>query len=89
MRSVPGMRRMKITGFALLMLGLAALGGCAPRVANVTALHTGSDLPTFWAYIQTDDLDKSGIYRCHDVDGKPVCKRAKMLAPCTRDHCGE
>lgn len=73
----------------LLMLGLMNLVGCAPHVASVTAINPGADMPVFWAHIQTDDANKDGVYRCYDADGKPVCKRAKIIAPCTREKCGE
>lgn len=80
---------MKIVSAVFAFVALSTVG-CAPRVTGATAMHLGGDVPVFWAYVTAEDPDKSGIYRCAvDHEGKPACKRAKMLAPCTRDRCGE
>jgi hypothetical protein len=76
----------------LFVVIAATLGaGCAPRVVGATAIQpaVATDTPHVWIYLRTDDDTKDGVYRCSEADGKPVCKRAKILAPCTRDHCGD
>jgi hypothetical protein len=82
---------MKIAGVAFVVMALGGMG-CAPNVTGATAIlpaQTG-DSPNTWIYLRTDDKTTDGIYRCTDAgDGKPVCRRAKILAPCTRDRCGE
>ena len=82
---------MKINTVVLAMLVTLGVSGCAPRVIGATAIQPGitTDTPTVWVYLHTDDLNTDGIYRCYEADHKPVCKRAKILAPCTRDKCGE
>jgi hypothetical protein len=63
--------------FILTLLGLSILSGCASH-ADARALHSGADAPTFWAYVTAEDPDHSGIFRCYDADGHPICKRARM-----------
>jgi hypothetical protein len=92
-------RRMGIGGVVVGLVKLSAsafmvlcAAGCAPNVTGATAIlpaQTG-DSPSTWIYLHTDDKTTDGIYRCTDAgDGKPVCRRAKIAAPCTRDRCGE
>lgn len=82
---------MKIARLALAVVGFVMLAGCAPNVTGATAIlpaQTG-DSPSVWVYLHTDDKTTDGIYRCTEAGDKPVCRRAKVSAPCTRDRCGE
>ena len=66
--------------FGFLAIGLSGLAACAPRVHGATAVQPTQpgDTNNVWIYLQTDDADADGVYRCYDAEQKPVCKRAKL-----------
>ena len=69
-----------ILRLGILAITLAALAGCTPRVHGATAIlpTQPGDTSNVWIYLHTSDDEADGVYRCYDVDQKPVCKRAKV-----------
>ena len=66
-----------ISRLSTLLLLALALSACAPSYHG--AKQIGSAEPATWVYVDTDDdASVSGIYRCDERNGRPVCQRAKM-----------
>lgn len=67
-------------GLALLVLAVNG-AACAPVTLGAHSIQPSpsADATDVWIYLQTSDADQNGIYRCYDADGKPVCKKARMV----------
>jgi hypothetical protein len=64
-----------------LALSLAlTFAGCATNVIGARAIQPSNavDTPDVWIYMQTNDAEKDGVYRCYDNGRNPVCERARM-----------
>ena len=70
--------------FALLSaLVLASLvGGCAPTItrgARALLPQQTTDATNVWVYLDVNNDEKSGVYRCRDVAEQVVCVKAKLV----------
>lgn len=64
--------------FASLLVGCrtpATLGGRGLLPAQT------ADSKESWIYLESEDKDESGVYRCYDQDGAPRCVKAKLISP--------
>lgn len=64
--------------FALALAGT----GCSTtltRGARAILPQQTTDTANVWVYLDTDDSDKNGVYRCRDVGEQVSCVKAKLV----------
>jgi len=65
-----------------LALSSALSIGCAPTVttgARALLPQQTADANNVWVYLDVNDDEKSGVYRCRDVGEQVVCVKAKLV----------
>lgn len=64
--------------FAILTLALAGCG--STRVVGARALLPlqSQDANRVWIYMDTNDQNRNGVYRCIDEGGQVVCVKANL-----------
>lgn len=68
----------------ITLVGLAASStGCsAPtltRGARAILPQQTTDTKDVWVYLDVDDTEKTGVYRCRDVGEQVSCVKAKLV----------
>ncbi|MCA9605365.1 MAG: hypothetical protein KC619_07210 [Myxococcales bacterium] len=68
--------------FSLVLLAFAmGLAGCGgPRVLGARALLPlqAQDADRVWIYMDTNNQDRNGVYRCVDAGQQVTCVRANL-----------
>lgn len=65
-------------GVVGLVVGLAGCGG--PQVIGARALLPlqGEDTSRVWIYMDSNENERDGVYRCIDEGGQVACVRANL-----------
>lgn len=56
--------------------------GCGPTItrgARAILPQQSADAANVWVYLDLDDHEKNGVYRCRDVGDQVVCVKAKLV----------
>ncbi len=65
---------------AALLLGAAGCGApTLTRGARAILPQQATDTANVWVYLDVDDQEKTGVYRCRDVGEQVVCVKAKLV----------
>lgn len=65
----------------LVSLGVGSFG-CGTtltRGARAILPQQGADTTNVWVYLDTDDTEKNGVYRCRDVGEQVTCVKARLV----------
>jgi hypothetical protein len=75
---------MKNRSLGIPILFVLAVGGtgCSTtltRGARAILPQQTTDTTNVWVYLDTDDSEKNGVYRCRDVGEQVTCVKAKLV----------
>lgn len=63
-----------------IAIGLLGASCAPPLTLGARAIQPSQavDTPAVWVWIESEDRQENGVYRCVDDGGKPVCRRAAL-----------
>jgi hypothetical protein len=64
--------------FVLLMFGTQGCISPATLGAHSILPTQAVDTKEAWIYLQSEDRNLTGVYRCYDAQQNPVCIKAKL-----------
>ncbi len=62
-----------------LAVGSFGCGNTLTRGARAILPQQGADTNNVWVYLDTDDTEKNGVYRCRDVGEQVTCVKARLV----------
>ena len=62
-----------------LAIGSFGCGNTLTRGARAILPQQGADTNNVWVYLDTDDTEKNGVYRCRDVGEQVTCVKARLV----------
>ncbi|MBL8743735.1 MAG: hypothetical protein JNK04_21645 [Myxococcales bacterium] len=62
-----------------LAIGSFGCGNTLTRGARAILPQQGADTNNVWVYLDTDDKEKNGVYRCRDVGEQVTCVKARLI----------
>lgn len=62
-----------------LAIGSFGCGNTLTRGARAILPQQGADTTNVWVYLDTDDKEKNGVYRCRDVGEQVTCVKARLI----------
>jgi hypothetical protein len=68
---------------AIVAASLPMIGCGTPtltRGARAILPQQSTDTANVWVYLDVDDAEKVGVYRCRDVGDQVVCVKAKLVS---------
>ena len=69
-------KTMFLAGLAVASFGCDAT---LTRGARAILPQQGADTTNVWVYLDTDDTEKNGVYRCRDVGEQVTCVKARLV----------
>ena len=62
----------------LTLVTLFAVSSLGCQTIQRGAVQVGGAEDSTWVFVQTDNTAVTGIFRCHDEGGRPICVKAKV-----------
>ena len=72
-------RAIKTTFLVGLAIASFGCGTTLTRGARAILPQQGADTTNVWVYLDTDDTEKNGVYRCRDVGEQVTCVKARLV----------
>lgn len=73
-------RILTVASMLVTALSSTGCGTTLTRGARAILPQQTTDTTNVWVYLDTDDNEKNGVYRCRDVGEQVTCVKAKLVS---------